>query len=238
MIFYNIIKTIYNIKNNNMELLSYFSKDISDIILDYTCFETFEEFIKNESINLQKESNVNETVYFEKYIKNIFRTFHTMRYFNILSFLPNAKHICSYLFDSKMSVRICECYPHCRCLDSIDTDVVNNAFIYTHNNHVVIFDYCSYDVESYSFMYGSSHDDMVKILNHHVNVFPIHDFKLSNIEYINNDILNNLDFLISFFKNFYKNDGLLRFNIYIKNKFQNKYNVSRMLKDKYGYACI
>jgi hypothetical protein len=41
MIIFNIIKTIYNIKNNNMKLSSYFSKDICNIINDYQYFKTF-----------------------------------------------------------------------------------------------------------------------------------------------------------------------------------------------------
>jgi hypothetical protein len=223
MIIFNIIKTIYNIKKTNMELLSYFPKDISDIILDCSCFETFEEFMINESINLQKESNVNEIVDFKKYIENIFSGFNHMRFFNILSFLPNAKYICSHISDSKLSEIICDCAIYCQCLKIAEAGVMNKALIYTHSNHIIIFDYCSNDDESHSYLDVEylSHADMVKILNHHVQIFPIHDFKLSDIEYLNNDILNNLDFLISFFKNFYEKDGLLKFNKYIKNKFEN-----------------
>jgi hypothetical protein len=41
MIIINIIKTFYNIKNKNMELSSYFPKDICNIIDDYQYFRTF-----------------------------------------------------------------------------------------------------------------------------------------------------------------------------------------------------
>jgi hypothetical protein len=193
----------------------YFSKNISHIILDYACFKTFEEFMKNIFINLQKKNSTSE-IFFEKYISNIYDNFVgcDMESFNIIAFLPKAKKICEY-----KTIDTLQDYNNS--LQNTYILKYNIISIYVYQSHVIVYDYIFWDEKSNILKIKDCLNvDIIDILNSNVQIFPIHNFNLSKIEDLDKDILNNLDFLISYFKNFYPKDGYLKFNSYIEQKYK------------------